>query len=79
VFATGRKPGGFNGTAGQIATQQTGQDFINYLQEKSTGGELGVKFDAFDRKLRIAAAAFYNKLSDVQLTSAIPNPTGPAP
>jgi outer membrane receptor protein involved in Fe transport len=47
--------------------------------EKSTGGEFGVKFDAFDRRLRIAAAAFYNKLSDVQLTSAIPNPTGPAP
>ncbi len=76
VFATGRKPGGFNGTAGQTATLQTGQDFTRYLPEKSTGGELGIKFDAIDRTLRVAAAAFYNQLSNVQLTSAIPNPSG---
>jgi iron complex outermembrane recepter protein len=76
VFATGRKPGGFNGTAGVTATAQTGQDFINYLPEKSKGGELGVKFDALDRRLRIAATGFYNELSNVQLTSAIPNPSG---
>ncbi|NJS14905.1 MAG: TonB-dependent receptor, partial [Sphingopyxis sp.] len=76
VFATGRKPGGFNGTAGVTATQQTGQDFINYLPEKSKGGELGVKFDALDRRVRIAATGFYNELTNVQLTSAIPNPAG---
>jgi iron complex outermembrane recepter protein len=76
VFATGRKPGGFNGTAGVTASLQTGQDFINYLPEKSKGGELGVKFDAFDRRLRVAVAGFYNELSNVQLTSAIPNPAG---
>ena len=76
VFATGRKPGGFNGTTGVTATMQTGQDFINYLPEKSKGGELGVKFDAFDRRVRMAVTGFYNKLSNVQLTSAIPNPAG---
>lgn len=76
VFATGRKPGGFNGTAGVTASAQTGQDFINYLPEKSKGGELGVKFDAFDRRLRVSVAGFYNELSNVQLTSAIPNPAG---
>jgi iron complex outermembrane recepter protein len=76
VFATGRKPGGFNGTAGVTATAQTGQDFINYLPEKSKGGELGVKFDAFDKRLRASIAGFYNELSNVQLTSAIPNPAG---
>lgn len=76
VFATGRKPGGFNGTAGQTATAQTGQDFINYRPEKSKGGEFGVKFDVFGRRLRVAAAAFYNELTEVQLTSAIPNPSG---
>jgi iron complex outermembrane receptor protein len=76
VLATGRKPGGFNGTAGVTATAQTGQDFINYLPEKSKGGELGVKFDAFDRRLRMAVTGFYNELSNVQLTSAIPNPAG---
>jgi outer membrane receptor protein involved in Fe transport len=76
VFATGRKPGGFNGTAGVTATQQTGQDFINYLPEKSKGGELGAKFDLFDRRVRVGIAGFYNELSNVQLTSAIPNPAG---
>lgn len=76
VFATGRKPGGFNGTAGVTATQQTGQDFINYLPEKSKGGEVGAKFYMFDKHLRVGIAGFYNELSNVQLTSAIPNPNG---
>ncbi|MFN3945139.1 MAG: TonB-dependent receptor [Allosphingosinicella sp.] len=77
VLASGRKPGGFNGTAGVTAAQQTGQQaFIGYLPEKSRGGELGIKADVLDRTLRLAAAVFYNKLSEVQLTSAIPNPTG---
>lgn len=76
VFATGRKPGGFNGTAGVTATAQTGQNFINYLPEKSKGGEIGVKFDALDRRVRMAVTGFYNELTNVQLTSAIPNPNG---
>jgi iron complex outermembrane recepter protein len=76
VYATGRKPGGFNGTAGVTASVQTGQDFINYLPEQSRGFEFGVKFDAINRKLRVAATAFINKLSEVQLSTAIPNPSG---
>ena len=76
VFATGRKPGGFNGSAGVIATGQTGTNFVTYDQEVSKGGELGAKFDALDGTLRMAVAGFYNQLSDVQLTAAIPNPTG---
>ncbi len=76
VYATGRKPGGFNGTAGVTASLQTGQDFINYLPEQSSGFEFGVKFDAINRKLRVAATAFVNKLSNVQLSTAIPNPSG---
>jgi outer membrane receptor protein involved in Fe transport len=76
VFATGRKPGGFNGSAGVIATGQTGTNFVTYDQEVSKGGELGAKFDALDGTLRMAVAGFYNQLSDVQLTTAIPNPTG---
>lgn len=77
VFARGRKPGGFNGTAGVTAATQTGQQgFINYLPEVSTGGEIGVKWDSSDRRLRVALAGFYNELTDVQLTSAIPNPAG---
>jgi outer membrane receptor protein involved in Fe transport len=77
VFATGRKPGGFNGTAGvQAEAQLPGQQFVNYLPEKSKGGEIGVKFDALDRTLRMAVSAFYNELTNVQLTTAIPNPSG---
>lgn len=76
VFATGRKPGGFNGTAGVTASLQTGQDFTVYLPEKSKGGEIGMKFDALDRRLRGSIAAFHNKLTNVQLTQAIPNPNG---
>jgi iron complex outermembrane recepter protein len=76
VFATGRKPGGFNGTAGVTATLQSGFDFINYLPEKSKGGEIGFKFDALGRTLRGSFAGFYNDLTNVQLTQAIPNPNG---
>ena len=53
---------------------QTGQDFINYLPEKSKGGEIGVKFDALDRRLRASITGFYNDLTNVQLTSAISQP-----
>jgi outer membrane receptor protein involved in Fe transport len=78
VFATGRKPGGFNGSAGVTATAQSssGQNFVNYLPEKSKGGEIGVKFDALDRTLRGSLSIFYNELTNVQLTQAIPNPSG---
>ena len=77
VFATGRKPGGFNGTAGVTAeTQYPGTQFVNYLPEKSKGGELGVKFDALDRRLRVNITGFYNELTDYQLTTSIPNPAG---
>ncbi|MCA3254652.1 MAG: TonB-dependent receptor, partial [Alphaproteobacteria bacterium] len=77
VYAQGRKPGGFNGTAGIAAElQYPGQQFVNYLPEKSKGGELGIKFDALDNRLRMSIAAFSNKLSEVQLTTSIPNPTG---
>ncbi|WP_430443727.1 TonB-dependent receptor [Sphingorhabdus contaminans] len=77
VFATGRKPGGFNGTAGVTAeTQYPGSQFVNYLPEKSKGGELGVKFDALDRRLRMSLTGFFNDLTNYQLTTAIPNPAG---
>ena len=72
-FATGRKPGGFNGTAGAQAASVLGRDASTYLPEKSKGFELGAKFDAFDNRLRGSIAFFYNDLSDVQLSTAIPN------
>ena len=77
VFATGRKPGGFNGSAGVTATAQTGTNLVTYDPEQSRGGEIGVKFDALDRRLRVSFAAFHNELSNVQLTQSIANPTNP--
>lgn len=76
VYATGRKPGGFNGTAGVTATQQTNTNFITYDPEQSEGFEAGIKFDALDRRLRMSVTGFFNDLTSVQLTTAIPNPNG---
>ncbi len=77
LYATGRKPGGFNGTAGVTATAQTGTNLVTYLPEIARGGEVGIKFDALDRRLRVSFAAFYNQLSNVQLTQSIANPNTP--
>ena len=77
VYATGRKPGGFNGTAGVTAeTQYPGSQFVNYLPEKSKGGEIGIKFDTLNGRLRVGLAGFHNDLTNYQLTTAIPNPAG---
>jgi iron complex outermembrane recepter protein len=53
-YATGRKPGGFNGTAGIVAQALLGRDASEYEAEKSKGFELGMKFEGFDRKLSTA-------------------------
>lgn len=72
-YASGRKPGGFNGTSGIVAQALLGRDASRYLPEKSKGFEVGMKFDAFDRKLRGSVAVYRNKLSNVQLSTAVPN------
>jgi outer membrane receptor protein involved in Fe transport len=69
VYAQGRKPGGFNGTPG------FNEGSPIYGEEIVKGGEIGIKWSSKDRKVSITAAAFYNDLSDVQLTRAIPSGT----
>jgi outer membrane receptor protein involved in Fe transport len=69
VYGQGRKPGGFNGTAGTLVNNPT------YQEEIVKGGEIGVKWTSADRKLRVNAAAYLNELSAVQLTNAIPSGT----
>lgn len=76
IYAQGRKPSGFNGTAGVTATTQTGSNFVNYLAEKSEGFEIGTKFSLLDNRVRVGFSAFTTELTDVQLTTAIPNPNG---
>lgn len=78
VYATGRKPGGFNGTGGISATTLTGIDQTKYRPEKVKSGEVGLKIDTADRKARFSLAGFYNELTDVQLTRAIPPSTAGA-
>lgn len=70
VYATGRKPGGFNGTAGIVA------GLPRYLPEKAESFELGVKAD-ITSAFRVNASLYHNKLSNIQLTSAIPDPSNP--
>jgi iron complex outermembrane recepter protein len=72
-YATGRKPGGFNGTAGITAQALLGRDASQYKAEKSKGFEVGMKFEGFDRKLRGSVALYRNTLSNVQLSTAVPN------
>jgi outer membrane receptor protein involved in Fe transport len=72
-YASGRKPGGFNGTAGITAQALLGRDASLYAPEKSKGFELGMKFEALDRRLRGSVALYRNTLSNVQLSTAIPN------
>lgn len=76
IYAQGRKPSGFNGGAGVTATAQTGQNFVNYLAEQSEGFEIGTKFALIDNRLRVKFSAFTTELTNVQLTTAIPNPNG---
>jgi iron complex outermembrane recepter protein len=75
-YATGRKPGGFNGTAGILAQILLGRDASTYLPEKSKGFEAGVKFDLLDKKVRGSFAVYRNNLSNVQLSTAVPGTTG---
>jgi iron complex outermembrane recepter protein len=73
-YATGRKPGGFNGTAGITAQILLNRPADSYQPEKSKGFELGVKFSALDKRLFGTLALYSSKLSNVQLSTAIPNP-----
>lgn len=77
IYARGHKPGGFNGSAGITAqTTYPAQNLVTYLPEKSTNYEIGAKFTALDRKLRVGVSAYKNDLTDIQLTTAIPNVAG---
>ncbi len=75
-YATGRKPGGFNGTGGIVAASVLGREAPTYEQEKSKGFEIGMKFSALDNRLRGSIAAYRNDLTNVQLSTAIPGAVG---
>lgn len=72
VVAKGVKPGGFNGTPGEINGNPT------YDQEESWNYEVGLKSSLNDGRVQFSAAAFFIDASDIQLTTPVPNESGSA-
>ncbi len=70
IYAEGTKPGGINGAAGIAAGSPTFED------ELLTGGELGLKQTLFGGRVQANAAVYYNEVTNVQLTTSIPDPSG---
>lgn len=70
IYSQGTKPGGINGSAGVLANSPT------FLDEELEGGELGLKQTLLGGALQVNLAGYYNDLSNVQLTTSIPDPTG---
>ena len=72
VYARGAKPGGINGSLGTLI------GFPTYDQEESDNFEIGIKSYWLDRRLLANVSAFFIDATDVQLTTAIPDPGGSA-
>ncbi|MDZ7588895.1 MAG: TonB-dependent receptor [Parasphingorhabdus sp.] len=66
IYSEGNKPGGTNASAGaSIGRPQ-------YLPETLRGGEFGIKKTMFNNRVQANIAIYYNKLQNVQLTTALP-------
>ncbi len=70
IAAKGAKPGGFNGADGVSVDTPT------YDQEVSENFELGYKTRLFDGRVRVNAAAYQTNITKIQLTTALPEPSG---
>ena len=66
-YAEGFRSGGFNGRL--IVPQPT---IPTYRPDTTQSGEIGIKSDLFDRKLRLNATGFYTKYKDIQQTISVP-------
>ncbi len=66
-YSEGFRSGGFNGRL--IVPQPT---IPTYRPDTTQSGEIGVKSDLFDRKLRLNATGFYTKYKDIQQTISVP-------
>ena len=66
IYTEGNKPGGTNASAGASIGRES------YASETLKGGELGFKQTLLDGKVQFNAAAFYNEVNNVQLTTALP-------
>jgi len=70
IYAEGNKPGGLNGSAGVAINRPT------YGDESLTGGELGLKQSLLGNTVQANISVYYNDVTDVQLTTSVPNATG---
>ena len=66
IYAEGNKPGGTNASAGAAIGRGS------YASETLKGGEVGIKQTFANGRAQLNAAAFYNDISNVQLTTALP-------
>ena len=66
-YSEGFRSGGFNGRL--IVAQPT---IPTYRPDTTKSGEIGVKADLFDRKLRLNATGFYTLYKDIQQTISVP-------
>ncbi len=66
-YAKGFRSGGFNGRLIVPATS-----IPTYRPDTNDAFEVGFKLDAFDRKLRFNATAFYQKYKGIQQTISVP-------
>lgn len=66
IYTEGNKPGGTNASAGASIGRES------YASETLVGGEIGLKQTFADGRLQLNVAAFYNEVSNVQLTTALP-------
>jgi len=61
-FGTGYRSGGFN-----VRASSVGQRF-DFPPEKATAGEVGIKSEFFDRRVRLNASLWYTDYKDLQTT-----------
>ena len=66
IYTEGNKPGGTNASAGAGIGRPT------YRSETLKGGEFGIKQTFLNSRLQVNLSAYYNDVSDVQLTTALP-------
>jgi iron complex outermembrane receptor protein len=69
-YSTGFKSGGFNSRAASQAT------IGPFAPEKAKAFEVGLKSDWWDNRLRVNVAAFWNKYSDLQISTFRPAASG---
>ena len=70
IYAEGTKPGGINGSSGVRAGSPIFED------EALKGGELGLKQTLADGRIQFNVSGYYNEITNVQLTTSIPETTG---